>query len=558
MKKLHNEFKAIAENEISRDVRIPSRANRSASAYRSLRRKPVPLAAVAAAAFLLPLCVAAQTKEARTALVVGCDYTGTSLELPSPIADAKALAEKLETQLGFQVTLLKNPNRKQLIDETERFGEELGKRGGVGLFYFSGHGAQHEGENYLIPAGASLSFREDLPTEAVTAGRMVTRMDGADNRISLLFLDACRDNSLPSSRKKATPAKGLSGMNAARGMLIGFATARNTVANDSGTGSYYTNALLKHIATPNISVTDMLTKVNSDVRKVSGGTQVPFMEVGLSDVFAFVPGVDTSRRRELKPSPSQGPVSPGTATKEAPFLNSLGMEFVPVPGTQVLMCVHETRKEDYTIYATSNPGVNGEWKQEPGEYYSDNPKILPDRHPVTVSWNDAKRFCSWLSKKEGRQYRLPSDHEWSCAVGIGSQESATASQREKNGKASGYPWGRNYPPVDRAGNYADETRKTAYGEGEVDIITGYRDGYARTAPVKSFNSNRLGIFDLGGNVREWCEDSEDPADNILRVTRGESYSDGEAETLRSSYRRYLPPEIRTMAGFRCVLVRSGD
>jgi Caspase domain/Putative peptidoglycan binding domain len=243
---------------------------------------------------LLSLSLATFTvaQENRTALVIGCDYRGTGLQLPSPLQDARALGARLG-QVGFagsHVTLLLNPTRKQMLEAIEAFGAALSTRGGVGLFYFSGHGAQHDGENFLIPAQSTIGYREDLPGEAVSAQRVVTRMEAAGNRVSLLFLDACRNNPLPSSRSKTALVKGLGGMNAANGMLIGFATARNAVANDTGTGSLYTNALVRQITTPGLSVTDMLTRVNSEVRKASGETQIPMMEVGLSDVFTFVPG----------------------------------------------------------------------------------------------------------------------------------------------------------------------------------------------------------------------------------------------------------------------------
>lgn len=242
--------------------------------------------------------------EARTALVVGCDYKGTSLELPSPVQDARAVAAALENQLGFDVTFFSNPDRREFLNGIDRFGDQLKRRGGVGLFYFSGHGAQHEGENYLLPNRTTLGFREDLPSEAVTAQRVVTRMEAAGNGLNLLFLDACRNNELPSSRQKGALAKGLAQMGTAQGVLIGYATAPGTTALDGGTGSLYTNALLRHLAAPGLSVTDMLTRVNAEVRRVSKGKQIPFMEVGLSDVFAFVPKNTTSPA----PSPAPTPV----------------------------------------------------------------------------------------------------------------------------------------------------------------------------------------------------------------------------------------------------------
>lgn len=255
------------------------------------------------------------------------------------------------------------------------------------------------------------------------------------------------------------------------------------------------------------------------------------------------------------------------ATKDHPYTNSLGMKFVPVPGTEVLFSIWQTRLQDYEAYAKANPSVNGQWQDT---HFVDD-VTLPDgdTYPVVkVSWNDATNFCAWLTKKEqtegrlsrGSSYRLPTDAEWSYAVGIGDQETgATPREKDKlnnNPKAETklrgvYPWGTQFPPPKGAGNYADATLKAKLPTFEA--IAGYEDGYVTTSPVGSFTANRLGIFDLGGNVFEWCEDWYDGR-HIDRVLRGAAFNQHTPRFLLSLVRNVGRPDSRVgQFGFRVVL-----
>jgi serine/threonine protein kinase/formylglycine-generating enzyme required for sulfatase activity len=258
-----------------------------------------------------------------------------------------------------------------------------------------------------------------------------------------------------------------------------------------------------------------------------------------------------------KPQNTAGPGSTGTldpqaATKDIPFINTLGMRFVPVPGTRVLFCIHETRKDDYATYASQTPGVNDDWKiiNRNGVQVS-----FAGNHPVcNVSWEDAKGFCAWLSKKEGRIYRLPTDREWSTAVGIADREDANATPASLSGKLPGeYLWGTQWPPPKRAGNFAD----MASGEKlpDLKIITGYMDGFATTAPVMSFAPNKLGIFDLAGNVFQYCEDWYD-ATQTRRTFRGSNWDTGERNLrafLLTARGGDMPDYRHDSRGFRCVV-----
>jgi serine/threonine protein kinase len=235
--------------------------------------------------------------------------------------------------------------------------------------------------------------------------------------------------------------------------------------------------------------------------------------------------------------------SPRAATKYKPWTNSLGMAFVPVPQTRGLFCIWETRVKDYKEYVAVSSPADGSWR---------NPGFAQaDTHPVVkVSWEDAKAFCRWLTEKERREgiigskysYQLPRDWEWSVAVGLTESGGGTPENKDER-IPDVYPWGRQWPPPYAAGNY-----DSSLG---VDI-------FEWTSPVGSFESNRLGLYDLGGNVSEWCEDEYSPGSGD-RVLRGAAWSDNKLVTLLSSCRFHDSPGGRyNNYGFRCVLVSASS
>jgi formylglycine-generating enzyme required for sulfatase activity len=181
-------------------------------------------------------------------------------------------------------------------------------------------------------------------------------------------------------------------------------------------------------------------------------------------------------------------------------------------------------------------------------------------HPVVkVNWEDATAFCEWLTKRElsaerleeGQRYRLPSDLEWSQAAGLPDEGGTTPEQRD--GKIRDFAWGRQWPPPTGAGNFADGPTKRG-GTG----IVGYHDGFGQTSPVGTFAANRLGLFDMWGNVWQWCQDSYKGDNTGTRdwgVLRGGSWGTVTPAELRSSYRNAVDRSERDVIfGFRCVLV----
>lgn len=254
--------------------------------------------------------------------------------------------------------------------------------------------------------------------------------------------------------------------------------------------------------------------------------------------------------------------------KDHPFVNSLGMRFVPVPipgGKPVLFCTWKTRVKDFDAFVAEAhyDATRDMYSLSPmgrGDHNVANWKApgfsQTELNPVCgISYLDAVAFCAWLSKKEAKHYRLPTDHEWSCAVGIGEKEKEADGPRGNHLKIQGvYPWGTQWPPPRGVGNYAgEECHGLPILPKDFAVIRGCRDGFVFTSPVGSFEPNPLGLFDLGGNLWEWCADWMDP-DHRNRVLRGGSWGDDLPVCLLASFRRHeLPEERGIIYGFRVVL-----
>ena len=229
--------------------------------------------------------------------------------------------------------------------------------------------------------------------------------------------------------------------------------------------------------------------------------------------------------------------------------NSLGMKFVPVG--PVLFSVWLTRVQDFEAYAKATNFKSSAWRQPGFKQGADHPV-------VNVSWNDAVAFCDWLTKKEQKDgllakdqiYRLPTDMEWSRAVGL-PEESGRSPEARDMDVPDQYPWGTQWPPPPGAGNYTGE-------ETDSDVaIKNFNDGFAWTSPVGSFNPNKLGLYDMGGNVCQWCMDWYN-SEQKTKVLRGGSWYNGALKmSLLSSARIYAAPtSVMDTNGFRVVLAAN--
>ena len=184
--------------------------------------------------------------------------------------------------------------------------------------------------------------------------------------------------------------------------------------------------------------------------------------------------------------------------------------------------------------------------------YSPSFKQTDTHLVVMIGWEDAQEFYAWLTLvecgkiKAGQKYRLPTDAEWSVAVGLGKEKGNTPGEKDE-GIKDVYPWGKEWPPPKGAGNYNKSLNV---------------DSFEYTSPVGSFAANAHGLHDMGGNVWEWCEDKWNPTVTGLgmswRVYRGASWYSRTSGGLLSSYRKIpaVAGHYSPIRGFRCVLTNG--
>ena len=224
--------------------------------------------------------------ERRVALVIGNgDYKENPLR--NPVNDANAMADTLSS-LGFKVLLGKNLGWQAMRRKIIEFGDEI-NRGGVGLFYYAGHGIQAGGRNYLIPIGAQIKREAEVRAEGISLESVLARMEGARNGLNILILDACRSN--PYSRSfRSGGSAGLAQVSAPRGTFIAYATAPGMVAADgSGNHGLYTESLIGNLKAPGQTIERIFKKVRVEVARKTGNKQVPWDESSLMGDFYFRP-----------------------------------------------------------------------------------------------------------------------------------------------------------------------------------------------------------------------------------------------------------------------------
>jgi len=228
---------------------------------------------------------ASNSASSRLALVIGNSKYSVG-PLKNPVNDARAISSVLKT-LGFGVMLKENLSQIQMRKAIDEYGQKLARQKGVGLFYYSGHGLQVNGENYIIPIGSNIRHERQVEYEAVKVGRVLAEMENAGNPLNIVILDACRDN--PFARSFRTGKQGLASIDAPIGTIISYSTAPGkTAADGSGANSPYTEELVKWMKEPGLRIEDVFMKTRVGVRR-KASNQIPWESTSLEGIFYFNP-----------------------------------------------------------------------------------------------------------------------------------------------------------------------------------------------------------------------------------------------------------------------------
>ena len=547
--------------------------------------------------------------ERRIALVIG-NGSYTNAPLKNPVNDASDMAAKLEA-CGFKVTKSLNADRAKMREVVREFEHQL-RKGGVGLFFFAGHGIQVNGRNYLVPVGASIHEEYEIDDECLKVSSVLRAMEYAGNRLNIIVLDACRDN--PFARSFRSSKSGLAKMDAPTGSLLAYATSPGSVASDgTGRNGIYTGRILELMQKPGLEVLSLFRLVRVGVMSDTGNKQVPWESTSLTGEFYFVPAqaekdkpaaaaqenapaaggeealvevaaaappdatpIDLGASKGLtvkrtdKPARAGVPQDSLSAMDKAPaltgaveekqtaalsaksrgeedlsnkkkFTNSIGMEFVLIPPGAFKMGSPESERfrlksekaHDVKItipyFLQTTEVTQKQWKEIMGY----NPSYFKDCEdcPVeNVTYHDVLQFLKKLNEKEGTEYyRLPTEAEW-----------------EFGGRADS----------DAAWFFGASPSRLE------EFAWFHFNSKGKTNPVGAKRPNSLGLYDMSGNVYEWCldwygkypeteeKDPLGPATGSNRVMRGGSWLDRPGFT-RMGFRGMNIPNYRgNYIGFR--------
>ena len=478
------------------------------------------------------------------------------------------------------------------------------------VVYFSGHGAQFQGENYLFPVDFNTQYEDELPVEAISTSFIMDKLRSNFNGLNIVILDACRDN--PLQKKNKSGAKGLARINnAPPNTYTIFATGPGKVASDNphGNNGLFTKYLVQHMKQPGLSLGDMVLETRKNVMAASSNRQVPYESGALTQRFCFA-GCDNST--QVTTSVAVAPV----AIRPAPAVNRPSnsthshngrSHSHPLPAQGVnhqhggAPKPEPTRdyREPEMVFIKGGTFQMGSPSNEAGRRYNEKQHLVTvgnfqlGKTEVTVG--EFKRFVQAANYRTTNGCHVIVDNEWKLdtdknwknpgfsqtdqhpVVCVTQQDALAYAQwlSQRTGKHYGLPteaqweyaaragtqtaryWGDNTGQACQHGNVVDQKIKQQYA-GWNWAIHNCNDGSVHTATVGRYRANRFGLKDMLGNVSEWTcsayesnyNGSEHRCAPNNGVVRGGSWY-GTPVKVRSAYRtQYSVTNGGSFVGFR--------
>ena len=497
---------------------------------------------------------AAFSQEAKNALLIAnSDYGRGMGYLRQPVPEAAELKSALES-IGFKVTLVKNANLEDMQKALAAFKAKTQREGGYAFFHYGGHAVQINGVNYLIPLKANLDDELSVGYRCVYVDEVMNSLRGDAN---IVILDSCRNNPFAQSTHRGAGTRGLAavGIKPPNSIIVYSAAAGQEAAD-----GLFTPVLTKLITQKNKKIETVLKEVRNEVFKQTGGKQKPgeYTEL-MGDVYlaGFDASVPVQQAVYTPPVRQENPNNTGERTYR---VNGVSFTMKPIAAVQgaVLGDNRQSDNKEHTVnlsaYYIGETEVTQElWQAVMGNNPS---RFTGAKNPVEkVSWYDCIKFCNELTaevmgeehcvyKVRGESvtadfsqkgFRLPTEAEWEYAAMGGKKYEWAGTDSEDRLKK--YAW--------YDANSGDETHEVGQKE-----------------------ANGYGIYDMSGNVWEWCWDwygstpgsgQSDPrgaATGTRRVDRGGSWWDDAGRAARA-YRGISDPDwILGSLGFRVAMSKN--